>query len=145
MKITVRLITIGATVTALILFIASTIWMGSYLSLPSDSTQRLEYLKFTLEVYKAIGLGFLITLLGVAIPHLLPEARYGFETLKEGREIYSKAKTGIDYLPYKLASLDFKNGIEHIESIHRLKHLADAYIEESPKVGKWPYDAMPRL
>jgi hypothetical protein len=128
MKITTRQITIGAIVTALILFVASTIWMGDFLSPPTDSTLRLEYLKFTLEVYEAIGLGFLITLLGVAIPNNVPQARYDFETLKEGRGIYSKAKTGIDYPPYKLADLDFKNRIAHIESVHCLKHLADAYI-----------------
>lgn len=108
-------------------------------------TLRLEYLKFTLEVYKAIGLGFLITLLVAAIPNIMPEARYNFEISKEGRDVYSKAKTGSDYLPYALAALEFKNGIEHIESIHRLKHLADAYIEESPKAGKWPYDVYARI
>jgi hypothetical protein len=145
MKITVKQITIGATVAALILFVIASIWMGGYLSLLSDSTQRLEYLKFSLDVYKAIGIGFLITLLGLAIPNILPEARYEFETLKEGREVYSSAKTGIDYLPYKLADLDFKNGIAHIESVHRLKHLADTYIQQFPRAGKWPYDAYARI
>jgi len=58
----------------------------------------------------------------------LPEVRFDFEPLKEGREIYSKAKAGIDYVPYKLADTDFKAGIEYIENIHRLKHLADAYL-----------------
>jgi len=97
-----------------------------FLSPPAYPTLRLEYLKFALEVYKAIGLGFLITLLVAAIPIIMPEARYNFEISKEGRYVYSKAKTGSDYLPYALAALEFKDGIEHIKSIHRLKHLADA-------------------
>jgi hypothetical protein len=95
------------------------------LFLPTDPTLRLEYFRFTPEVHKAIGLGFLITPLGVAIPNILPEARYDFETLKEGREIYSRAKIGIDYLPYKLADLDFKDGVvviwEHKDMLYSLR------------------------
>jgi hypothetical protein len=136
MKITVKQITIGAIITALILFIASSVWLLFFLSPPVDPTLRLEYLKFSLEVYKAIGLGFLITLLTAAIPQILPEARYAFETSKEGRETYSQTKTGAEYLPYKLPDLDFKAGVEYLENIHRLKHLADCY-PQLPHASEW--------
>jgi hypothetical protein len=29
--------------------------------------------------------------------------------------------------------------------LHRLKHLADAYIQQSPRAGKWPYDAYAKI
>jgi hypothetical protein len=136
MKPMVRQLAIGATVTAFILFIASTIWIIGYLSPPTDPTLRLEYLKFTLEVYKAIGLGFLITLLGVAIPSILPEARYVFETSREARMAYSKAKTGLIYLPYELADLKFSDALAHIKNLHFEKHMAEAY-PQIPEDIKW--------
>jgi hypothetical protein len=136
MKITVRQITIGAILIALLLFVAATIWLGRYLSPPSDPIQELEYFRFTLEVYKAIGLGFLITLLGVAIPNILPEARYEFETSKEARMAYSKVKTGVIYLQYKLADLNFSDAIAHLENLHFQKHLAENY-PQSSKNMEW--------
>jgi hypothetical protein len=136
MKITIRQIMIWATIAAFLLFVAASVWMIVFLSPPSDPALRLEYLKFSMEVYKAIGLGFLITLLTATIPQILPEARYAFETSKEGREIYSRAKTGAEYLPYTLPDLDFKTGIEHIENIHRIKHLAQCY-PQLPHASEW--------
>lgn len=144
-KISIRIIIIIATIITAILFIVCTIWVISILELPDDNSLRLEYLKFILELYKVIGIGFLVTLLGTLIPNILPEAKYEFDKLKEGREIFSKAKTGIDYLPYRLAELNFKESLEYIESIHRLKHLADIYLNELPKVGKWPYDPFEKI
>lgn len=135
MKTTVRMIIIGAIVTAFALFVAAKVWMDIYLPQPTDLILRLEYLKFSLEVYKAIGLGFLITLLGVAIPNILPEARYEFETSKEWREKYSKVKTGIVYLNYKLADLKFSDALVHIENLHRQKHLAEMYPQPAEKLA----------
>jgi hypothetical protein len=130
-----------AGVASLVLLLVVTILIETRLTLPADPTQRLEYLKLILDVYKAIGIGFLIALLGTLVPHLLPEARYEFELLKDGRALYSKAKTGIDYLPYRLSELSFADGIRHIEEVHQLKHLAETYMRETSRVGKFPYDA----
>ena len=127
MKITVRQITIGATIAALLLFIAATFWMIGYLSPVVDPVLRLEYLRFSLEVYKAVGIGFLITLLGVAIPNILPEARYEFENQKASREIYSRVKTGIIYLPYELAEMSLSDASAHIKNLHFQKHMAETY------------------
>ena len=128
MKITVRSIVIWACVIAALIFVLATVSFALLIDMPSDPTLKLEYLKFAIEVYKVIGIGFLITILGVLIPQILPEAKYEFDKLKEGREIYSKAKTGIDYLPYQLAELNFKDGMNHLKTIHQLKHLALIFI-----------------
>lgn len=141
----IRLIIIIVTFVTAILFIVCTIWVMYILELPDDDGLRLEYLKFVLELYKVIGIGFLVTLLGTLIPNILPEAKYKFDKLKEGREIFSKAKTGIDYLPFRLAELGFRESFEHIERIHEVKHLADTYIKDMPQIGKWPYDPYEKI
>jgi hypothetical protein len=93
MRVTNKQILIGASAIAGILFVLSSIWAGFFLQLPSDPSLSLEYLKFVLEVYKAIGIGFLIALLGLLIPNILPEAKYEFDKLKDGREIYSNTNS----------------------------------------------------
>jgi hypothetical protein len=107
-----------------------------FLAPPADPTLRLEYLKFTLEVYKTIGIGFLITLLGVAIPNILPEARYEFENQKASREIYSQVKTGIIYLPYELAEMNLSDALAHIKNLHFQKHMAETY-PQSFRTRRW--------
>lgn len=145
MKITVRSIVIWACVRAALALILATTALGVLVDLPSDPALRLEYYRFALEVYKAIGLGFLITILGALIPQILPEAKYEFDKLKEGREVFSKAKTGIDYLPYQLAELNFKDSMDHLETVHQLKHLAKVYLEDSSQVGGWRYEPYYRI
>ncbi len=139
MNIKIKTILLWAIIITAILMALVTVW-GFSTDLPTDPVLHLEYLKFILDVYKVIGLGFLITLLGVLIPQILPETKYEFDLVKEGRIVFSKAKTGIDYFPYRLASLDFNDAIQHIEVIHQQKHLTDIYLADSPKVGKWYYD-----
>lgn len=144
MKLSIRSVVLWAFVITILLLVLVTI--ASFSSdLPATAETRLEYLKFILDIYKAIGLGFLITLLVALVPQILPETKYEFEVVKEGREIFSKAKTGIEYMPYNLALLDFKAAIEHIEMIHQLKHLADAYLDENEKAGNWRYDPYEKI
>jgi len=145
MKITVRSIVIWACVIAALALVLATAALGLLVDMPSDPTLKLDYLKFALEVYKAIGIGFLITILGALIPHILPEAKYEFDKLKEGREVFSKAKTGIDYLPYRLAELNFKDSMDHLETVHQLKHLAAVYLQDSSQVGEWRYKPYYRI
>src|SRR4051812_47169141 len=61
--------------------------------------------KFFLEVYKIIGVGFLIALLSVVIPYMLAESKESFLRFKESRIAYSEAKTSIIYLPLKLSNI----------------------------------------
>lgn len=116
-----------------------------YMPLPNDPELRLEYLNFYLEVYKAIGVAFLVTVLGAIIPQIVPEAKFTFDNIVKGREHYTKAKTGIDYLPYRLPYYNMQEALAHIETIHQTKHLADIYIKEPYRVAKWPYDPYERI
>ncbi|MES9921786.1 MAG: hypothetical protein ABW161_16285 [Candidatus Thiodiazotropha sp.] len=132
MRITINSIAISSIVIAIILFVAATIWMSAVITEPSgDSIEahevRVKYLTFKLDVYKTITIGFLVAILGLLIPNILPEAKYKFELLKEGRRIYSKAKTGIDYFRFELADLNRLSARAHIHEIHEHKHIADEY------------------
>jgi hypothetical protein len=90
-----------------------------------------------LEWYKAIGIGFLISLLGAIIPHILTEERFAFERFKDSRKVYSLAKTSIIYLPEILPSLDYANAIKKIIDAHRWLHLAETYPNELHKHLHW--------
>lgn len=147
MKITNKNLVSFVIIVTLVFFGLATLWLNREAVSPTDNSLeahkiKLEYLSLKLDVYKAIGIGFLIALLGLLIPNILPEARYEFEKMKEGRKVFSEAKTGIDYLRFGLPYLDRVSAINHINEIHRLKHLADAYIRNDPRIAKWP-DAKP--
>lgn len=90
---------------------------------------QLEYLRFFLDAYKAVGIGFLVALLGVIIPHLLPEAQYQFQRHKESRTAYSQAKTALMYLPEKVACLGCLEAIATVQEAHEKLHLARTYDE----------------
>lgn len=133
MKITVKNIAVFGSITALLLFIAATIWMMYVVEIPSKPQLRLEFYGFMLEIYTAIGIGYLLALLGALIPHILAETKYEFDKRKEGRAIFSQAKTGIEYLPYALAELNRKDGFEHLKKVHNDKHLVDVYQADAPR------------
>jgi hypothetical protein len=144
MKLTNKKILIYCSVFAIILLGISVVWMKFEFPDPKnhsvdDHQLILNYLTLKFEVFKAIIIGYLVSVLGLIIPNILPEAKYEFQRKKEGRKIYSKAKTGIDYLPYELADLDKRMAREHIHNIHELKHLADIYIKDDAKITGWPY------
>lgn len=144
MKISNKTILISCTIIAIIFLGLSIIWMSFNISLPKansieDHEIIIKYLSFELDVYRTIIISFLIAVLGLIIPNMLPEMKYEFERKKEGRRIYSEAKTGIDYLHFELADLDMKEAREHIHRIHVLKHLADLYIKEDENIAIWPY------
>lgn len=145
MRITNKSLAAGSVLVALILFGLATIWMSQEITEPigdtaEDHALKLEYLAFKLKVYEAIGIGFLVALLGLLVPNILPEAKYEFNRQKEGRRIFSEAKTGIDYFRYELADLDRQPARDHIHKIHELKHLADTYIKNNPRIANWPYE-----
>jgi len=127
----------GAIAIAIVAFAVVNAWSSFMFQFPNDAALRLEYLKFVLEIYKTIGIGFLIAILGIIIPHVLAETKYLFERAKEARSAYSKAKTGIEYLPYELATLEYESAISHIKIVHQEKHLAEAYKENKEHRGKF--------
>ena len=91
-----------------------------------------------LDGYKAIGLGFLVAILATVVPQLLPEEKYRFERLRDSREAYSKAQTGITYLPNKLATLGYAESVALLQSVHEHLHVAQTYTELSLHLA--PYD-----
>ena len=82
-----------------------------------------------LDGYKAIGIGFLVAILVVLVPQLLPEEKYRFERLKDSRQAYSKAQTGITYLPNKIADLSLNDSVALLQSVHQDLHVAQTYEE----------------
>ncbi len=144
MKLTNKKILIYCSVFALLLLGIAVIWMKTEIKAPPINSMEdhqiiINYLTLKFEVFKAIIIGYLVSVLGLIIPNIIPEAKYEFERNKEGRIIYSKAKTGIDYLPYTLTDMDKHSAREHIHNIHELKHLADIYIKDDAKIAVWPF------
>jgi hypothetical protein len=97
--------------------------------IPADSGARLQYLQFYYEAFTTLLVGVMVAVLSVVIPQHLKEATYKFERLRDSREAYSEAHTGITYIEYRLAVLDYGAAIALIESIHVKKHMAETYDE----------------
>ena len=114
---------VGAGVIALVTVALYTEW--SQVRALSDARWQ-----FYLDVYKAVGVGFLVALLGSVIPHVLPEARDQFERFKDSRTAYSEAKTGVMYLPERLAGTEFPEAVESLAAAHKSLHLAETYSSE---------------
>ncbi len=94
----------------------------------------VEFYKAFVGLVKIIIVGFLIGILGISIPQLLPNKKYDFEIRKEAREKYSEAKTEIDNLPNTLQFIESpKIAQEIVKKIHTQKHLAECYAEFLPE------------
>lgn len=87
-------------------------------TLDTSGNLTTEQLGFFLDAYKAIGVGFLVALLGAIIPQLLPEGRDRFERFKDSRVAYSEAKTSVLYLPEKLSNLTFSDAVTAVQDAH---------------------------
>lgn len=90
---------------------------------------RMQYYKLYVDLAKAVLVGFGAALLGILIPAVFAEARFSFERLRDSRTAYSEAKTGIDYLPLRLCTLDLKSAAALIQKAHVRKHEAELYPE----------------
>jgi len=90
---------------------------------------RIQYYKLYVDLAKAVLVGFGAALLGILIPAVFAEARYSFERLRDSRTAYSEAKTGIDYLPLRLCTLDLKAAAAFVQRAHVRKHEAELYTE----------------
>ena len=99
-----------------------------------SETSLTPYLKrFYFDAYKAVGIGFLVALLAVIVPQMLPEARDQFERFKDSRIAYSHAKTSVIYLPARLATVWFEDAVSRVQEAHEKLHIAETYKEELPK------------
>ena len=67
---------------------------------------------------------------------MISSRREAFEEYKEARQAYSEAKTGVMYLPERLAALEVKDGMRLINQLHEKKHLAETYDAELKDIIK---------
>jgi hypothetical protein len=118
-------LTIAGAIFLLILAIGNVAW----LELTRPDPRRIEYYKLYVEIFKIILAGFLVAMLGVLIPAVAAEARYDFERLKASRGAYSRAKTGVDYLKLRIASMKLAEASAHVQQVHFYKHQAELYEE----------------
>lgn len=93
------------------------------------NADRLPFLKFELDMFKAILASFVVGMLGILIPAVLSEARQHFEQRKASRKAYSAAKTGVDYLKLRLAASSLADAAIALQRVHFLKHQAELYDE----------------
>jgi hypothetical protein len=116
---------IGATAILLLVSIVFVTWdYGQALA-----ADRLAYLKLYVSIFESIIIGLGVALAGVIIPAIFAESNEAFSRLKESRDFYSKAKTGIDYLPIRLCALSLKEASSLIQEVHYYKHQAELYPE----------------
>jgi hypothetical protein len=105
--------------------------------------ERIQYYKLYVDLAKAVLVGFGAALLGILIPAVFAEARYSFERLRDSRTAYSEAKTGIDYLPLRLCTLDLKAAAAFVQRAHVRKHEAELYPELKFHLKKRGIDKTP--
>jgi len=129
---TVLILTFASTICLLFGLILFALWRERN----SSPAERLEYSKLYLEAFKVITISFFVALLGILIPASLREARYRFQKMKESRIAYSKAKTGVAYLPLQLCSLGFIEAAALIQQVHFEKHQAELYEQDLKKYVK---------
>ena len=98
---------------------------------------RLEYYKEYVEFIKIILIGFFVGLITILIPNFLAERKYEFATKVKAKLLYSEAKTGINYLPYRLQFIsEPEKAIAEIQELHVKKHLTETYYNYLPQKNK---------
>jgi len=129
-------ILVGALIVAGIAVVAISIGLA-YLDDPGLQEKQLYF-----DLYRSVGIGFVVALLGALIPHLLTEARDEFEREKESREAYSKAKTAILYLPGTLATRGYGEASRTLREAHQLLHKAETYPQHLDRyLSEWYGDS----
>ena len=98
---------------------------------------NIEQQRLYLDAYKAIGIGFLVALLGTIIPNLVLESRDNFERAKQSRIAYSQAKTSVIYLPGTLVVLEYGEAMAVLQESHRKLHIAETYGKELDEYLRW--------
>lgn len=125
-------LTIAGAIVLLMIAIASV----ALLEWARPDSGRVGYYKLYADIFKIILAGFLVAMLGVLIPAVAAEARYDFERLKASRAAYSRAKTGVDYLKLRIASMKLAEASAHVQQVHFYKHQAELYEELQQHLDK---------
>jgi hypothetical protein len=100
-----------------------------HITFPPPSSAQLAIYKFDLDIFKTVLASFLVAMLGILIPASITEARHNFKRLKESRDAYSRAKTGLDYLALRLCNVKLAEAPDIIQEVHFYKHQAVLYPE----------------
>ena len=129
-ELTETILRIGIVIAVVGVLIVSAIWWA-------HPTCDIDQKRLYLDAYKAIGIGFLIALLGAVIPNIILERRDNRERAESSRRAYSEAKTSVLYLPGNLAVLEFGAAMKLLESSHRKLHIAETYEKELTEYLKW--------
>ena len=119
-----------------VIAIVAFVYIHSVIGFPNVDN-KLEYFKVVADVFKVILISFFVGIAVVLLPDLFQERKYEFEARKEGKALYTEAKTEILYLPYTLQFIDDVSKVFIlIEKLHQKKHLAETFYEYLPVKNK---------
>jgi hypothetical protein len=107
---------------ALALFIA---WDSGHAFAPD----RLGHYKLYAALLKIVLVSIGVALAVILMPAIFAESKEAFSRLKESRTCYSKAKTGLDYLPLRLCASSLQEAGALIQEVHYHKHQAELFQE----------------
>jgi len=135
------------------LFFLLGLFLFGYYRETHTAGDKLEYSRLYVEAFKIIVISFFVALIGILVPARLREVQLGFERSKESRIAYSKAKTGVAYLPLQICSLNFAGAVDFIQRVHFEKHQAELYSSDLEKyvehlgvdAGEWGEEHYQRL
>ena len=125
-----KILRIATVVAALGVVIVTLVW---WLWPPVNIEEKRLYV----DAYRAIGIGFLVALIGTIIPNLILESRDNFERAKQSRIAYSEAKTSVIYLPGTLAVQKYGEAMAALQKSHRKLHIAETYGKELDEYLEW--------
>lgn len=97
---------------------------------------QLEYYKIRQEALQILVVGVAVGLAAIIVPTLLSWHRERFERYKESRQAYSRASTGVHYLPERLAGLNYIEAMQLINEVHEHKHVAETYEELKDQISR---------
>lgn len=100
---------------------------------------REKLLALQMDLFKTVLVGVIVGGAAILVPATLAEARHRFEQRKESRAAYSEAKTSIDYLKLKLATMSLADAAAALQKAHYYKHMAELF-DELPEWLRKRYD-----
>lgn len=112
-----------------IALLAAGIVLVAVLETIHPAPERYRDYGFYFSIFKWILGGFVVAMLGIVIPQVVSDERYRFERMRESRIAYSEAKTGIDYLKIRLATLPLAEATALVQQAHYKKHHAELFDE----------------
>lgn len=131
---------------ALVIGVALAAALLLWKSANSAGLQGKDLYAVGVDLYRTLLIGTAVALAGTLLPLVFKESRESFEQRKAARHAYSDAKTGLDYVHVRLASLELTEAVALLQSIHVNKHVAESYPElaefvHGKSVSQWSTNA----